>query len=202
MNYSDVDSMMAALGGGDLQIGQVVNAILHLVGDRGEELHPLPAPRRSRPTYRHSEDFSVLGVGNLLTNPARCCRPVPNDPIVGYITRGRGVTIHRQDCANVLRLKEEDRDRLIDVEWGTSPDQVFPVDIRIQAYDRPGLLRDVTAVMANERINVMGVNTRTNKKDMIARMELQVEVTDIGQLSSILNKIGQLPNVLEVNRKV
>jgi GTP pyrophosphokinase len=202
MNYSDVDSMMAALGGGDLQIGQVVNAILNLVGDRGEELHPLPAPRRSRPTYRHSEDFSVLGVGNLLTNPARCCRPVPNDPIVGYITRGRGVTIHRQDCANVLRLKEEDRDRLIDVEWGTSPDQVFPVDIRIQAYDRPGLLRDVTAVMANERINVMGVNTRTNKKDMIARMELQVEVTDIGQLSSILNKIGQLPNVLEVNRKV
>ncbi len=201
-NYGDVEGMMAALGGGDLQIGQVVNAILNLVEDREDEPPSLPAQRRSRPASRHTEDFSVLGVGNLLTNPARCCRPVPNDAIVGYITRGRGVTIHRRDCSNVLRLKEEDRDRLIDVEWGALPDQVFPVDIRIQAYDRPGLLRDVTAVMANERINVMGVNTLTDRKDMIARMELQVEVTDIGQLSSILNKIGQLPNVLEVKRKV
>ena len=120
---------------------------------------------------------------------------------MGYITRGRGVTIHRSDCSNVLRLKEEDRDRLIEVEWGALPDRVFPVDIRIQAYDRPGLLRDVTAVLANDRINVTGISTNTDGKELIARMDLHVEVTDIGQLSRVLSRIGQLPNIIEVHRK-
>jgi GTP pyrophosphokinase len=111
------------------------------------------------------------------------------------------VTIHRQDCANVLRLREKDRDRLIDVEWGARPDHVFPVDIHLQAYDRPGLLRDVSALLANDRVNVIGVNTYTDQEDMIARMELHIEVTDIGQLSRVLSRIGQLPNIIEVKRK-
>jgi GTP pyrophosphokinase len=101
----------------------------------------------------------------------------------------------------VLRLKQEDRDRLIDVEWGPLPHRVFPVDIELQAYDRPGLLRDISALLANDRVNVMGVNTHTDRTDMIARMELHIEVTDIGQLSRILNRIGQLPNIIEVKRK-
>jgi GTP pyrophosphokinase len=127
---------------------------------------------------------------------------VPNDVIVGYITRGRGVTIHRRDCANILRLKDEDRERLIDVEWGDAPDRLFPVDIQIQAYDRPGLLRDVSAVLANDKINVLGMHTLTDKRDMIATMELSAEVTDMGQLSRVLSRIGQLPNIIEVKRKV
>jgi len=102
----------------------------------------------------------------------------------------------------VLRLKDEDRDRLIDVEWGALPDRVFPVDIQIQAYDRPGLLRDVSALLANDQINVLGVNSYTDTKDLVARMELHIEVTDIGQLSRILSRIGQLPNLIEVKRKV
>jgi GTP pyrophosphokinase len=199
LNFTDVDSMMAALGRGDLQTGQVVNTVLSL--SRSDEQESLSVPsRRARPTPVR-KDFSILGVGNLLTNAARCCNPVPNDPIVGYITRGRGVTIHRRDCANVFRLKDEDRNRLIDVEWGSLPDQVFPVDIQLQAYDRPGLLRDISELLANDRVNVMGINTYTDKTDMIARMELHIEVTDIGQLSRILSRIGQLPNIIEVKRK-
>jgi GTP pyrophosphokinase len=199
LNFTDVDSLMAALGRGDVQSGQVVSAILSL--REPEDQDALSAPSRRPRAAQDSKNFSILGVGNLLTNAARCCRPVPNDPIVGYITRGRGVTIHHQDCANVLRLKEKDRDRLIDVEWGARPDYVFPVDIQLQAYDRPGLLRDVSALLANDRVNVMGVNTYTDRQDMIARMELHIEVTDIGQLSRVLSRIGQLPNIIEVKRK-
>ena len=202
LNYKDSDSMMAALGQGDQQLGQVINAVLSLSQTRTDEPLSLPSSKRRPAARQEPEDFKILGVGNLLTNTARCCRPVPNDAIVGYITRGRGVTIHRRDCANVLRLKDEDRDRLIDVEWGTLPDRVFPVDIQIQAYDRPGLLRDVSTLLANDQINVLGVNTYTDTKDLVARMELHIEVTDIGQLSRILSRIGQLPNLIEVKRKV
>jgi len=202
LGFNDVDSMMAALGGGDLQTGQVVNVLLSLSGTEDDQPPSLPSHNRRAVPRHELDDFRILGVGNLLTNTARCCRPVPNDAIVGYITRGRGVTIHRRDCVNVLRLEDEDRDRLIDVEWGALPDRVFPVDIQLQAYDRPGLLRDVSALLANDRINVLGVNTSTDKKDMIACMELHVEVTDIGQLSRILSRMGQLPNIIEVRRKV
>jgi GTP pyrophosphokinase len=131
---------------------------------------------------------------------ARCCHPVPNDPIVGYITRGRGVTVHRQDCGNILRLRGEDRDRLIEVKWGASDEGGYPVDISVEAYDRPGLLRDITAVFANDRINLLGVNTATGIHDGIARMSLTVEINDIGQLSRVLTRIGQLPNVVEAKR--
>ncbi len=190
---------MAALGRGDLQTGQVVSTVLNLSEGDSRETTAVPS-RRLRPASE-SKDFSVLGVGNLLTHAARCCSPVPDDPIVGYITRGRGVTIHRRDCANVLRLKQDDRDRLIEVEWGPLPDRVFPVDIQLQAYDRPGLLRDVSALLANDRVNVVSVNTYTDRAELIARMELHIEVTDIGQLSRILSRIGQLPNIIEVKRK-
>jgi len=199
LNFQDTDSLMAALGRGDLHTGQVVNTVLSLSKSGDQESLTVPS-RRVLPSREHN-DFSILGVGNLLTNTARCCSPVPNDAIVGYITRGRGVTIHRRDCANVLRLKDEDRNRLIDVEWGALPDQVFPVDIQLQAYDRPGLLRDISGLLANDKINVMGINTYTDKKDMIACMDLHIEVADIGQLSRILSRIGQLPNIIEVKRK-
>jgi GTP pyrophosphokinase len=202
LNFSDADSMMAALGRGDLHAHQVVSAVMGLV-EAGQE-QPISfttQPRRPVPG-KANDNFRILGVGNLLTQAARCCRPVPHDVIVGYITRGRGVTIHRRDCTNILRLKDEDRDRLIDVEWGGASDRLFPVDIQIQAYDRPGLLRDVSAVLANDKINVLGMHTLTDKKDMIATMELHAEVTDIGQLSRVLSRIGQLPNIIEVKRKV
>jgi GTP pyrophosphokinase len=137
-----------------------------------------------------------------MTTMARCCHPVPHDPIIGYITRGRGVTIHRRDCGNVLRLQGDDLDRLIEVEWGHESEQGYITDITVEAYDRPGLLRDITAVLANEKINLNGVSTATDERDGIARMSLSLEITDIAQLSRVLTQISQLPNVVEAQRKV
>jgi GTP pyrophosphokinase len=201
-NFKDVDTMLAALGRGDLHTGPIVNTLLNLLDPEQEHAYDIPTNRFKKQPASDVDDFKILGVGNLLTQSARCCNPVPNDHIVGYITRGRGVTIHRSDCSNVLRLKETDRDRLIDVEWGGSPDKVFPVTVHVTAYDRQGLLRDISAVLANDKINLIEVKTRTDKKDMVARMELILEVKDISQLSRLLSRIGQLPNIIEVKRKM
>jgi GTP pyrophosphokinase len=197
----NVDELMAAIGRGDISTGQLANAINELAPKQDSLLPERPVPRRrKRPTT--VEGFSILGVGNLLTTTARCCRPVPNDPIIGYITRGRGVTIHRQDCGNILRLQGADRQRLIEVEWGMPAEEGYLVDISVEAYDRAGLLRDITTVLANEKINLTGVNTVTDARDCIARMSLTLEIRNIGQLSRVLTRIGQLPNVVEARRKV
>ena len=199
--FKQVDELLEAVGHGDITSGHLANAV--------NELVPRPPaldttrPRLSRKEHSTTAGgFKVLGVGNLLTTTARCCSPVPNDPIIGYITRGRGVTIHRQDCGNVLRLQGEDRDRLIEVEWGSGSGEAYLVDIAVEAYDRSGLLRDITVVLANEKINLNGVNTATDERDGIARMSLTLEISDIGQLSRVLTKIGQLPNVVEARRKI
>ena len=195
------EELLAEIGRGEITTGQLANAVSDLV-PKQEPLEP-HRPRLSRKQQAtDTGEFKILGVGNLLTTTARCCRPVPNDPIVGYITRGRGVTIHRQDCGNVLRLQGEDRDRLIEVEWGMSTDAAYPVDISVEAYDRSGLLRDITSVLANEKINLNGVHTTTDPRDGIARMSLTLEINDISQLSRVLTQIGQLPNVVEARRKI
>jgi GTP pyrophosphokinase len=199
--YKQVDDFLAAIGHGDVTAGQLARAANELL-PRQDELvvQPRRAPRKELSTT--DSGFKVFGVGNLLTTTARCCKPVPNDPIVGYITRGRGVTIHRQDCGNVLRLQGEDRDRLIEVEWGSAGEDGYQVDIAIEAYDRSGLLRDITSELANEKINLVGVNTLTDKQEGMARMSLTLEIADISQLSRVLAKIAQLPNVVEARRKV
>jgi len=201
LKCQQVDELLASLGRGDINTGQLANAVNDLLPR--PEVQEVELPRRTRKKRPPATDgFKILGVGNLLTTTARCCHPVPNDPIVGYITRGRGVTIHRQDCGNMLRLQGQDRDRLIEVEWGLPSEAGYLADIAIEAYDRSGLLRDITAVLANEKINLNGVHTATDKSDGIARMSLTVEIADIGQLSRVLTQIGQLPNVIEARRKV
>lgn len=146
------------------------------------------------------DDVQIRGVGQLLTQMAHCCQPAPFEPIIGYITQGRGVTIHRQDCANLLGLASQHHERLIDVSWGETP-ATYVVDIMIVAYDRSGLLRDITSILANEQVNVLGANTLTDRATSIARMGLTLEITDVVQLSRVLDRISQLHNVVEVYRK-
>jgi GTP pyrophosphokinase len=131
---------------------------------------------------------------------AKCCRPVPNDPILGFITRGRGVTIHRSDCSNMLRLDAERRTRLIDVSWMETDTDTYPVDVLINAYDRQGLLRDITTVLASESVNVLSLDTRTTPRDQTAEIQTTVEVSDLSHLSRILDRISQLRNVIDVRR--
>ena len=198
LKMKSVDDLYAAIGRGDLSSAQISNAAASLI--RPEKARaPLPAPRR-RKHARAEEAVSIHGVGNLMTRMARCCKPTPGDPIVGYITQGHGVTVHRRDCRNILTLNERKQMRLIAVDWAQEERSCFPVDIRIEAIDRQGLLRDVTAVLANENINVLAVTTRSEARGNRAKMDLTLEVTDISELSRILDLLGQLRNVYEVRR--
>jgi GTP pyrophosphokinase len=205
LNFNKVDDFLAAIGRSDVNIHQVVSVIKKAV-DQAEpgqaEIIELPPPR-STTVSASSTSIQIQGVGNLLTNLAQCCRPVPGDnAIIGYITRGRGVTIHRKDCPNILRFNDHARERLIEVDWdlqGTN--DTYPVDVQIEAFDRPGLLRDITAIVANEKINMSAVNVITKKQENKAKLLATLEIANIDQLSRVLALISQLPNVVEVRRR-
>ena len=127
--------------------------------------------------------------------PGRCCNPAPGDAIVGYITRGRGATIHRQDCPNILSIK--DRERLVRVNWGEAKN-TYPVPVRIKAYDRNGLMKDVSTLISDEGINMTAVNVETTRN--LAVFDLTLEVHDIAELSRVLDRLENLPNVTEAQR--
>jgi len=193
------DDLFAAIGSGDIRLMHVVNVAQQLLEpDRHSEQLELIPRRPSKPSRR--SDISIQGVGNLLTQLAGCCQPVPGDPITGYITLGRGVTVHRADCATAMQLQDRDSDRLIEVNWGSERVQTYPVEIYIKAYDRSGLLRDVSQMLANDKINVLEVSTRTSKDDNYAAMLLTVEVPNINMLGRLLARISQLPNIIEARR--
>ncbi|MBD3670984.1 MAG: GTP diphosphokinase [Gammaproteobacteria bacterium] len=199
-HFASAEEMMAAIGRSDLNSAQIAGAIQHLWKPEPSSLVP-KGPGRKR-KEREPGDVYIHGVGNLLTHMARCCKPAPGDPIVGFITQGRGVTIHRRDCTNVLKFDAGKRKRLIEVEWSDrQEEEAYPVDIRLQAVDREGLLRDVSSLLAADRVNVLRVSTYTDKKDYVAHMELTIEISNTQQLSRILSRIEQLPNVLQVKRQ-
>ena len=202
VNYQNADDMYAALGAGDLRIGQVLHQAQQLFGetDDQEQLDRLLAKPRRQPSKATQSDITVLGVGNLKTSMANCCRPVPGEPIVGFITQGRGVTVHRQDCPNILQLRMEEPQRIIEVEWGERAHTRYPVTIEIQAWDRSGLLRDVTGLLGNEKVNVLAVNTLTDTDEGIARLRITLEVDGLESLGRLFSRIQQLPNVTEVRR--
>ncbi len=194
-NASKFDDFLAALGRGDVSVPQLAGA-----------LQPwLPAPSRATPRLakrrrKRTGDVRISGVGDLLTQVAQCCKPLPNDPIVGYITRGRGVSIHRADCRNVLNLAGSEQARLIDVAWSGEAEESYPVEVVVEAYDRKGLLRDVTAVVSNEEVNIVALDSVTDRSNHVVRMRLTVEVRDIEQLSRVLGRLAQLPNVSDCRR--
>jgi GTP pyrophosphokinase len=193
MAFSNVDDLLAAIGCGDISIGKVIRQVAEKE-DQGLSLEVrLAKTPEAEPVA--TDEVTILGVQGLLTNLGRCCKPVPGDPIVGYITRGRGATIHRQDCPNVLRIK--DKERLVQVSWG-QPRETYPVSVRIRAYDRDGLMRDVSTLVANEGISMSSIHVST--KNSLAIFDLVMGITDISQLSRVLNRIEALPNVLEARR--
>ncbi len=197
-NYKSFEDLLAAIGHGDVSSSQLASALQHTLPSRAPV--PPPEPSKRRKHKRADAGVQIHGVGNLLTQFAKCCRPVPNDAIVGFITLGRGVTIHRSDCPNMLRLDPDRRRRLIDVRWTASDTKTYPVDVQVNAYDRQGLLRDVTTVLASEGVNVISLDTRTASRDQTAEIKMTVEVSDLSHLSRILDRITQLPNVIDARR--
>ena len=196
IQQNTVEDMYAAVGSGDISAAQVLNAAQGLVENR-----PGPQLKLARPgggSYRGQ--VQVRGVGNLLTHMAGCCKPLPGDAITGFITQGRGVSIHREDCPRLVRLQDSSPQRIIEVEWGSSPPENYEVDVAIEAYDRQGLLRDITGLLANARINVLSINTQTNKKSNTATMRLRMEVPNLGALSKLLERMNRMKNVISAFR--
>jgi len=190
LGFKVPDEMFISLGTGDLSVSRVIKEFSEEV-----EIADILSATGTASEATSTDAVEVVGLKGLLSSMARCCNPTPGDQIVGYITRGRGATIHRQDCPNILRLK--DRERLLQVDWGRS-ERTYPVPVSIKAYDRQGLMGDISNLLDTENVNIVDVTVKVNRS--LADLHLIVEVRDLAQLSRILTRIENLPNVLEAQR--
>jgi len=190
MGFKTPDELFIALGCGDISISRVIRRF-----SEKEENTDILAIGTAPAKTASSDAIEVVGLKGLLWQMARCCNPAPGDQIVGYITRGRGATIHRQDCPNMLRRK--DKERLLQVGWGKL-EHTFPVAIKVKAYDRQGLMVDISTLLTSENVNIVDVNVSVSRT--LAVINLIIEVKDLSQLSRILTRVESLPNVLEAHR--
>jgi GTP pyrophosphokinase len=197
LGFDTTEALHEALGLGELSAAQVAGAIQRLMHAREDK----PEALRPRSAKAREPEVEVQGIGDLLSSYARCCKPVPPEPIVGYITVGRGVSIHAQACANLARLRAKAPARVLQVSWGSAGTTEVPVDIEVQAFDRRGLVRDVSAALADEKISIRSMNTLTDKRDNVAHMQIGIAITGLPQLSKLLARVAQVPNVISAKRK-
>ncbi|MGE5523211.1 MAG: RelA/SpoT family protein [Rhodospirillaceae bacterium] len=195
LGYDKLNDMLAAIGRGEIGHKQLQDVLRPASAAEPEEPAIEPAPPR-RPASSSSGSVLVVGVDRLLTVPAKCCKPAPPEPIIGFVTRGRGVSVHRADCVNVKRL---DPERCVTAEWGEARGATFPMEIAVEAVDRTGLLRDISEVLSRERINVTATSTAT--VDHVARMRFTVEVADVPQLQRVLALIRDVRGVVSASRR-
>jgi GTP pyrophosphokinase len=197
LGFASVDELCAAVPKEEFAL----RSIEHALGGEAAETEPaaplLAGKPREAPAGRGR--VLVVGVDSLLTSLARCCRPVPPDEIVGFVTRGKGVSIHRAQCANALALSRRQPERVIEVAWGGGQDAVYPIDLFVLAQDRQGLLRDISEVLARERLNVVGVNTTSSRGD--AHMSFTVEATDLSSVRRALAQVADVKGVLAARRR-
>ncbi len=201
LHFDKLEDFMAAIGAGDVTGSQISNRVLEDERRKAAETvseADLLKPR-SKPTGTNiTKGVSIMGAGGLLVNLARCCSPMPGDDIVGYITRGRGVTVHRRDCPNIIAMR--DVERLIDVSWGTADEeQRYIVPVEVIAFDREGLLREISTIIADQKVNISSIEVTTRQH--IATLHLQLEIANNQQLTRILAKIELISSVVEARRR-
>ena len=189
--HDSVDDFYAAIGYGAISTSQVVIRLGVL--DDGETSLPTIAP----PQPARTGGVRVKGVGDLLVRFAKCCHPIPGDPIQGFITRGKGITVHLMSCPTVLNEREVSR--LIDVEWEAAPAETYPIAIRVEAYDRTGLLSDITQVMAENKVNILAANVGVNP-DHTAMVTMTIQVASVAQLAKVMSRVEQLKDVISAQR--
>lgn len=201
-NRKTIEEFYAGIALGDIKIGQVIHVleISSTQEQAPEENKIFPTLPKNDKEIRYLKGINILGEGNLLTSIAKCCRPLPGDEIIGYITKNRGIAVHRRDCTNIINTLSQYPEKLVDVSWGDEHGK-YPVDIYIEAYDRHGLIRDISTLLANEKINVIAVNTRTNPKDNIAHMSFTMEIPSLDSLQHVFNRLKHLANIRLVERK-
>jgi guanosine-3',5'-bis(diphosphate) 3'-pyrophosphohydrolase len=191
--FEDVDDLFLRVGYGEISTQHIANKIAHVLE---ETVEPAQFEAPSEATYTTS--IRVLGTGDLLTRLSKCCNPVPGDKIIGYVTRGEGVSVHRRNCKNILN--EDEKERLVDVEWGKRG-QMYPVAVHIEAWDRVGLLRDVSTMVAEDKVNMVGVHTQEGSDGHIT-IHVTLETSGIEQLARILNRLESIRGVLSVSRRL
>ena len=202
-NFHKPETLLAAIGRGEISPLQIATETREQERVAGDEVYVVPHRKRHRGEKRLQSEFVVEGVGDLMTHIAHCCKPVPHDPIIGFITRGRGITVHRADCYVMQKLDESQHERLADVVWSDQPAEAsYQADIQVVASDRKGLLRDITSILTSTEVDMTGVNTKSYSRTDRAVMRFTIEVADMQQLSMVLGRIAQLPDVLEVKRCV
>jgi len=199
LQFQKLEDFLAAIGRGDVSEHQIALAIQEEVAPKPDE------PARALPTKRTTALPSqtgvvVEGVGNLQTNTAKCCKPMPADAIVGYLTCDHGVTIHRRACTFIARLPENRRNRVLSAQWGNAQHAKTEVDIEVEAHDRQGLLRDISDLFAREKVNAIKANTMT--RNNLALMQFSIEISNLEQLSRLLALIQQVPNVIAAQRRI
>ena len=199
LKVASLADLHLSLGNGEISPPQVIRLLQEALKPKDKEA--LEVIERRAPGKVGRDAILIEGVGNLLHQIAACCKPLPGDPIVGYITRGRGVSIHRFDCQNLARLAAADPSRVIEVDWGSDANARYQALIEVKALDRKGLLRDIGNVFAAERCSVRAVNTQTDEAAGLAWMRFTVQVEDFNQLSLLLARLSGLPNVLEARRQ-
>ena len=210
-NAKELNDIYAGIGSGDIRINQIVHFITEKLKELNKnkdddshiiktiEQRTLDKLAHSRKTIQKNQ-IIVNDVGNLVTYVAKCCHPIPGEDIVGFITQGRGVSIHRQDCETVKNLLKMSPERIVEAKWGNAYSTGVPVTIGIQANDRGGLLRDITTIIANEKINVLGVRSRSNVYEQVAYIDVDMEIYNIGDLKKVLGKLNRLGDVLSAKR--
>ena len=203
-NHNNVDDLYVAIGNGELTAGQVVNALLR---KKAAETEPQAEDLVTRSPVRQrgaepaaADDIVIEGVGNLMTTIAKCCQPVPGDPVVGYVTQGRGVTIHREDCGQVVNWRAQNSPRLLQVSWGSSQATSYVVHVQLRAYDRRDLIRDISAVLSTTETPVMDISSHVEESVDEVTIKLKLKVRDFEHLSELLSRLGAVTNVIEARR--
>jgi GTP pyrophosphokinase len=192
--FEDLEDFFLRVGYGEISAQHIGNRIASIIQEEVDEIEEIAAPTG----HTYSTSIRVLGTGDLLTRIARCCSPVPGDEIIGFVTRGEGVSVHRQDCKNIRN--EDERERLVDVEWGRRG-QMYPVAVHIEAWDRVGLLRDITTLVAEEKVNMVGVHTQELEDGRIT-IFVTLETMGLQQLSRMLSKLEAIRGVVSVSRRL
>ena len=204
-NVKTLDDLYAAIGSGNARLQQVVNHFIQLDNKLkpAEDIDPQSFVRQSTTEKKLATDdngITVSGVGNLLTHMAKCCSPVPGDNISGFITQGRGISVHRADCEQLTNSLNQQPERQVEVQWGLDDKQSYQASAQIIATDRQGLFRDISTIIANEKISIIGIDSNTDRIKQTMSMTVKMEVTSSELLSRVLEKLRQLDDVIEVKR--
>ncbi|WP_226396204.1 GTP diphosphokinase [Haemophilus sp. Marseille-Q0026] len=202
-NLKQMDDLYASIGGGDIKLNQLSHYLQsRLIKPTAEQEDEAVLKQFNKNTHHKAKNGQVIieGVGNLMHSIARCCQPIPGDPIVGYITQGRGISIHKADCEQLFELQSLNPSRVVEAQWGSYAGEGLSLTIRIIANDRNGLLRDVSAIMANEKVNVLSVASRIDAKRSLAIINMEIQMNNVAMLNKILARITLLDDVIEARR--